>query len=59
MKLEKAIVGLEDLLVNDPHFDPERRRKAIKLGIEALKRVSDMRISPCTTADEILLGETE
>lgn len=28
------------------------------LGIEALKRVKDMRTSPCTTADEILQGET-
>lgn len=31
---------------------------ALKLGIEALERVQDMRISPCTTADEILPGET-
>ncbi|MDO9334188.1 MAG: hypothetical protein Q7T57_06685 [Dehalococcoidales bacterium] len=29
------------------------------LAIEALKRVKDMRVSPCTTADEILPGETE
>ena len=35
------------------------RNRAVKLGIEALKRISDMRTSPCTTADEILLGETE
>ena len=31
---------------------------AVKLGIEALRRVEDMRVSPCTTADEILPGET-
>ena len=29
-----------------------------QLGFEAMKRVQDMRISPCTTADEILSGET-
>ena len=38
---------------------PDDAIKAIRIGIEALKRVVDMRISPCTTADEILLGETE
>ncbi len=31
---------------------------ALKLGIDALERLRDMRISPCTTADEILPGET-
>jgi hypothetical protein len=34
-------------------------QEAFWLGIEALKRLQDMRTSPCTTADEILLGETE
>jgi len=32
---------------------------AIKLGIEALNRLKDMRTSPCTTADEVLPGETK
>jgi len=33
--------------------------EAYKLSFEALKRVKDMRISPCTTADELLPNETE
>lgn len=32
---------------------------AISLGIEALKRIQDMRDSPCTTPDEYLPGETD
>jgi len=59
MKVSKAIEIMEDLMTTEPQFDPDDRRDAVKLGIEALKRVEDMRISPCTTADEYLPGETE
>ena len=59
MKLEKAIVGLEDLLVDDPHFDPERRREAVKLGIEALKRVKHVRETYQKSSYVLLPGETK
>lgn len=59
MTLEEAINYLkEDLLV--PGSVPKLEfQDAEQLGIEALKRIEDMRISPCTTADEILPDETE
>ena len=59
MTIDKAIEILNgpepdiDGILNDDYKD------AVKLGIEALKRVKDMRISPCTTSDEILPGEAE
>lgn len=59
MRLEDAIrVGI---IQNDhnPDYTDAQRQQAHNLGIEALKRVQDMRISPCTTADELLPGETE
>jgi hypothetical protein len=43
LTLEEAIVGLEDLSVDDPHFEPGRRKEAILLGIEALKRIKARR----------------
>ncbi len=59
MNLDKALEILTDLRGRGPQFPPDDRRDAVKLGIEALKRVRDMRISPCTTADELLPGETK
>ena len=59
MNLLKAIEVLT-LLLNDDWPGPARdANDALKLGIEALKRIQDMRISPCCTADEILPGETK
>ena len=58
MKLEKAIEILHDLLGEGPQFSPDDRRDAVKLGIEALKRLQDIRKSPWTTGVEILPGET-
>jgi len=57
MTINKAIEILTIFI--DPNvtkLDPDDL-DAIKLGIEALKRIKDMRISPCTTADELLPGE--
>lgn len=59
MKLDEAIVGLEDLLTDDPHFDPERRREAVQLGIKALKRIKGNRLYPQPTVYPLLPGETK
>lgn len=59
MKREKAIEILTHMTKYRNVSFLEDCTTAIKLGIEALKRVQDMRISPCTTADEILPGETK
>jgi len=59
LNTDKAI---EVLTLENKHpwnNDNSDLRNAVKLGIEALKRIQDMRISPCTTPDEILLGETD
>lgn len=58
MKIDEAIEELTKQLgpkYSTPHTP---FHNAMKLGIEALNRVKGMRISPCTTADEILPGET-
>lgn len=57
MNLSKAIGVLTDICRFVKPGDPPDEHNAIRLGIEALRRVEDMRISPCTTADEILPGE--
>ncbi|KKN59532.1 hypothetical protein LCGC14_0541460 [marine sediment metagenome] len=59
MKIEKAI---ETLVIENRrpwNHSGSDLRGAVKLGLEALKRIRDMRISPCTTSDEILAGETD
>lgn len=43
MKLERAIEILTDLLGEGPHFSPDDRREAVKLGIEGLKAIKDHR----------------
>lgn len=59
LTLDEAMIDLsiqrevKRRLGKDPEAD------AIGVGIGAIKRVKDMRISPCTTADELLPGETE
>lgn len=57
MTIDKAIETLEFDLLPLSGFLHRDYNAAINLGIEALKRVKDMRISPCTTADEILPRE--
>ena len=59
MKLEKAIEILEKE-EEDTFMGSEKVwKKAVSLGYAALRRIVDMRKSPCITADEILPGETE
>ncbi len=59
MKINEAI-RLSAALRETTLLQPLRAfSEAVQLGIEALKRVRDMRISPCTTADEQLPGETD
>ena len=59
MNIHKAIKNLTRGR-QDAGMIPEKEfTQTINLAIEALKRVEDMRISPCTTADEILPGEKE
>lgn len=58
MTLDEAIEVLCEL-ADDSYISLDADGpRAIQLGIEALKRIKDMRISPCTTADETLPGET-
>ncbi len=59
MKIDKAIGTLDRDLRPLFEFLHRDYYKALELGIEALKRVKDMRTSPCTTSDEILPGETK
>ena len=63
MTLDKAIGVLADLLGEGPYYDPELRREAVKLGIEALRRLQDMRKGSRNQrafATSLLLpGETE
>ncbi len=59
MKIEMAIAILIATIDDEKAKEYPDVREAIKLGAEALRRVGDMRKSPCTTADEILPGETD
>ena len=59
MKLAKAIEILTDLDSTLPQSDPELRREAVNLGIEALKRIKDNRIWPHVYHGGDLPGETE
>ncbi|GAH98450.1 unnamed protein product, partial [marine sediment metagenome] len=56
MKIETAIEILSINAHEEGTYLPPAYILALKLGIEALRRVGDMRISPCTTPDEILQG---
>ena len=58
MTIDEAIARLQQLNEGWPLGNKEPYFAALKLGIEALRRVEDMRIAPCTTADEMLPGET-
>jgi len=57
--LEKAIEISEAYVKGQIHCFIEELDESVQLGAEAMKRLQDMRISPCTTADETLLGETK
>ncbi len=59
MKIDRAIKLLTQMSEYGVVAWDKQDLDSIKLGVEALKRIRDMRLSPCTTADEILPGETE
>lgn len=59
MNLSKAIEILFDLLGEGPQFPPNDRRDAVKLGIEALKRVQRIRKDALFDGGVSLPGETE
>lgn len=56
--LDKAIEILTDLQGEGPQYPPDDRREAVKLGIEALKRVRDNPIVANHFFRVLLPGET-
>lgn len=59
MKIEKAIEILTDLLGESPQYPPDDRRAAVKLAIEALRRIQGLRQYGLVAAGSKLWGETE
>jgi len=59
MTIEKAIELIQQDLDDPGSVDIMDLHEAQRLSIAATKRLQDMRISPCTTADETLPGETK
>ena len=58
MKVSKAIEVLKDLDTTLPQSDPEERREAVKLGIEALKYFQRGREGEVIIIRALLPGET-
>ena len=58
MTLDTAIEVLADLLGEGPYYDPEHRREAVQLGIEALKYLRWAREQGQLLWDDRLPGET-
>jgi len=58
MILEKATEVLADLLGDGPYHDPDDRRQAVQLGIEALKVIIAIRDDDWRTSVRYLPGET-
>lgn len=59
MTLRKAIEILQDLLTEGPYSEPNDRREAVKLGIEALREVKASREEDYIGDTRLLPGETE
>ena len=59
MKLEKAIEILQDNIFEIEPSDPQDQEDALKLGIEALKRVQFYNSELKVLAPPLLPGETE
>lgn len=59
MTIDEAIEGLSDLLTDGPYWPPEKRIEAVKLGIEALKRIKEQRIGWSPIDYYLLPGETQ
>jgi len=58
MEIPKAIEILTDLLRDQPTWPPDDRRVAVRLGIEALKRVGWLRSVNSQIGASKLPGET-
>ena len=59
MQIDKAIEILQDLLTTEPQWPPDDRRDAVRLGIEALRRIRHIRHNPCFLNSMLLSGETK
>jgi len=59
MKIDIAIEALTELLINARIDGDLRRAQVLRLAIEGLNRVQDMRLSSYATSNDILPGETE
>lgn len=59
MTIDKAIELLKSELPNTMPNNPPRRLEAVKLGIEALKRLKATREYPSHVIQDRLIGETE
>jgi len=59
MKLDKAIEITKDLLANGSYYQPDDRKDAAKLLIEAGKREEYHRSSNPNKSPNLLPGETE
>ncbi len=59
MKLEEAITDLSLQMEVKRRLGKSREADAVKLGIEALKRLQELRIDNPETAWQLLPGETE
>lgn len=57
MKLDKAVEILNDLLTTSPQYDPDDRRDAVQLGIDALERLRHFRNRTLFTVRSPLLHE--
>lgn len=57
--LKEAIETLYDLVTTKPQIDPEKRREAVRLGIEALKRTRQARVRKEPYWGALLPGEIE
>jgi len=59
MTIDKAIKVLEDYKAKDASPAWDYQLKALRLGIEALKRVNSNRLYPHRVMIEVLPGETK
>ena len=59
MKLLKAVEVLDDILHYVSPGDPPDEHDALKLGIEALKRINQYRLADHMIEEDLLPGETD
>lgn len=59
MKIDKAIELLEAIIKSGEYLGDPDDSRAVKLGLEALRRVKDCRQVACDFAPKLLPGETE